>query len=159
MWTGITPIPNSTFMRKLKRFDPNLDCEFNREVELFIITQPSRLGSGRLVAGVVANPGKDYYRQPDDRDIHALAKADFERKDHKRRILEGEEYMAESKEKEDKFAEDEIMHASRENKIQLKHMADNIVGRSVDTVNAAFRRVPVKSKGYVVKDKRKLKSA
>lgn len=157
MWTGILPTPDPGFMRKLKTFDPNLDCEFNRECECFIITQPSRLGSGRLVAGVIANPeGIPGYRQPDDRDIAALARADFERKDHKTRIREGEEKMLEAPKKNEAFAEDEIKHATRENKNRLRRMAAQIRGDGGDAVNPAYRRITPKSKGYTVVDKRKL---
>jgi len=153
-WQGITPTPDPGFMRKLKTFDPALDCEFNREIEKFIITQPSRLKSGRLVAAIVENPGKDFYRQPDDRDLRVLAKADFERKDHKRRIKEGEDYILSEHEKSDKRAEEAILAQTKDNGRWLKRKLAHAAGLVGDRVDPAFRRITPKSKGYVVKDRR-----
>jgi len=147
MWQGITPIPDSGFMRKLKVFDPNLDCEFNRHVERFIITQPSRLGSGKLVAAVVENPGKDHYRQPDDRDLAHLAKGDFERKSHKRRIQEGEQYMLEYEEEQDKKVEEDIRNRTKDDKLQLMHTYQHAAGFRADAHNPAFARVNPRIKG------------
>jgi hypothetical protein len=156
MWTGITPTPDPGFMKKLKVVDPNLDCEFNREVERFIITQPSRLGSGKLVAAIVENPGKDFYRQPDDRDLAVLAKGDFERTSHKQRIIDGEERMRNEYLKKEKDAEDKIREAAIDNKNQLFRAAQYDAGVVGDRHNPAFRRVTPKPKGYKVVDKRKV---
>ena len=158
MWIGMIPTPDSGFMRKLKTFDPNLDCEFNREVERFIITQPSRLRSGRLVAAVIDNPGQDHYRQPDNRDIRNLAHADFERKSHKRRILEGEERALQQEEVQNKKAEDRIMETTVDNKEWLRHKLSVAAGLKGDSVNAAFRRITHKPRGYKVEDRRRLSS-
>jgi len=162
-WQGMTPIPDPGFMRKLRTFDPNLDCEFNREVERFIITQPSRLRSGKLVAAIVENPGKDVYRQPDDRDLHNLARADFERKSHKDRIREGEQAMLEKPIQDEKHAESEIRDATKDNRLQLQHMYRRVFKMTGDDHNPAFRRITHKPKGKVfdppfkVVDRRKVK--
>lgn len=162
-WQGITPTPDPGFMRKLKTFDPNLDCEFNREIERFIITQPSRLRSGKLVAAVVDNPGRPEYRQPDDRDLRVLARADFERKSHTDRIREGEQMMLEKPLQDEKRAENEIRDVTKDNKLQLQHAYAKFFGMRADEHNPAFRRITHKPKGkvfdppYRVVDRRKVK--
>lgn len=162
-WQGITPEPDPGFLRKLKTFDPNLDCEFNREVERFIITQPSRLRSGKLVAAIIENPGTDHYRQPDDRDLKVLAKADFERKSHKDRIREGEEHMLDAPKRSEQTAKEAIRDATRDDRRQLEHAYARHFGFRTDGHNPAFRRVVHKPKGKVfdppfkVVDKRKVK--
>jgi hypothetical protein len=155
MFQGITPEPDAGFVRKLKRFDPKLKCEFDRKCGKFIITQPNRLHSGRSIAAVVEGDFGGGYRQPDNRDIKMLARADFERKSHIARIREGEQY-----EKQDAHAYDEIKHATAENKRQLRHYASILRGDRGDNVNPAFRRVTKKAKGtrkngYTVVDKRR----
>lgn len=158
-WQGITPTPDPGFMKKLKTFDPNLDCEFNREVERFIITQPSRLRSGRLVAAIVENPGQEFYRQPDDRDLKNLAKFDFERKGHKQKIREGEERMLNHRKEQNQKAEEALREQTIDNKHWLQRKLAYAAGAVGDRVNPAFRRVIPKSKGFIVKDKRLIPAA
>jgi hypothetical protein len=67
--------------------------------------------------------------------------------------------MLEAPKKDEAFAEDEIMARTRENKNRLRRMAAQIRGEGVDRVNPAYRRVPMKSKGFTVVDKRKLSNA
>lgn len=159
MYKGIAPIPDAGFVRKLKRFDPKLDIEFDRNIGKFIITQPNRLHSGRSIAAVVEGDFGGGYRQPDNRDIQTLVRADFERKSHLQRIREGEQYAADVREKQDAHAYDEIRHATAENERQLKHWQAVARGDRGDDVNPAFRRVNHKKKGikkdgYTLVDKR-----
>ena len=120
MYQGITPTPDSNFVKKLHRYDSTLKCNFDRELSKFVITQPSMLNSGRKVALVV----KDWeheggWRQPDERDIARIAMADFHRKSIRRRIQEGEDYMLNYRDKQDRKAAEELRDMTKDEKLPL----------------------------------------
>jgi len=141
MYAGLTPAPDSSFVRQLRLFDKDLKVEFDRKLELFVITQ-SRYTGGRVLALVIASD-TDTYRQPDARDIRILYMADFYRRNVKQRILEGEEYMRKVREDQDISAEDDIRHLTRDSKRQLANAYTKAfnLGKGV----TGFRQVPAHS--------------
>jgi len=147
MWQGITPNPDSGFVKKLRTFDPKLKCQFSRKLECFVITQPNRLHSGESVAAIVEGDDGAGYRQPDNRDIQTLYEADFENKDHKKRILEGEEYMTNYREKEHKENIDEIRDIGKDSKYQLRNSL--VKAYNMGKGMAPVRPIKVKPKGKV----------
>lgn len=147
MWKGITPEPDPGFVRKLKTFDPKLKCKFSRKLGKFVITQPTRLRSGEAVAAVVEGDTGGGYRQPDERDLGVLARADFERKSHKERIREGEEFVEKNREAEEKREHETFRDVAKDNYNQLRHYYANLTGDRADDHNPAFRRVKTKPKG------------
>ena len=161
MYQGITPSVDPQFKKELKRFDPNLDIEFNRKFGTFVITQPSKL-SGRVPAMAIApeaheqNEGRTW-RQPNMNDIRALHRADFARKRMKDMVKEGEDRVQDRMKRDQEFAKDEIMARTKEDKIQLANTFTKAfnLGKGV----TGFRQVPKKSKGYKVIDRRKLQTS
>jgi hypothetical protein len=157
MFHGITPTPNSGFVRKLKQLYPELEVEFSREHERFIITQPSRLRSGRVLLMIIGGYKIDNsFRQPDERDLKVLWKADMWRIGYKKQMMDGERAMLEAREKEEAKAEEEIRERTKDDKIQLSdgyRRAFNIA-----KANATFRRIENKPKpgSFIINDRRKL---
>ncbi len=43
MHRGMTPSPDSGFVKDLKTFDPKLEIAFDRRYDAFVITQPSQV--------------------------------------------------------------------------------------------------------------------
>lgn len=162
-WIGIVPSPDPGFVKKLHTFDPTLKCQFSRKLGKFVITQPNRLHSGESVAAIVEGDTGAGYRQPDNRDIKALYEADFEIKDHKRRILEGEEAMLEHEKNQEERVAAEIRDITLDSKYQLRNTYVKAANEGKGM--APFRQVTVKPKGKVfsqepavkVIDRRKVK--
>ena len=154
MHRGMTPTPDSGFVKDLKTFDPKLEISFDRRFDAFVITQPSQV-SGRVPALVISGDNGSGYRQPNQSDIRALYKGDFERNGGKRHVLQEEERFKKQDEDHNKFVKDEIMHQTRDNKRQLINTYAKAfnVGKGV----TGFRQVPIKSKGYKVVDRRTIK--
>ena len=155
MYQGIVPSPDSGFKQKLKTFDPTLTVEFDRNVGKFVIKQPRRLRGGQAVALVIENNDDRPWRQPDERDLVMLRAGDFEHRNHKDRIREGENRILDHQAKQEKEVTDTFREASRDDKIQIK----NAYRRALNDgkVGGMFRRVTPKSKGYTVTDRRKVK--
>jgi len=149
MWTGMTPTPNPGFVKRLKEFDSKLDCVFSRKFGKFVIRQPSRV-SGMVPAIIVDGGPGDGYRQPHVGDIKELYTGDFTRKSAKERILEGEEYMKDYREKEQAHVDDEIRNMTKDDKIQLMRAHRQHILKD-GKANSEFRRVTPKSKGQVFK--------
>ena len=149
MWQGITPSPDSGFIKNLKKFDPKLKCQFSRKLGLFVITQSNRLHSGESVAGIIEGDDGAGYRQPDNRDIQALREADFEFKDHKKRILEGEEYMLKYRKDEEAKNRETIRDATKDDKYQSRNslMKAYNMGKGM----SPYRQVAPKPQGKVFK--------
>lgn len=144
MFVGLTPSPDSGFVRQLHAFDKDLDVEFDRKLERFVITQP-RFTGGRVLALVVESD--DVYRQPDNRELRILRRADFYRRNVMHRILEGEAYMRDARDKQDADAADDIRHLTRDSKRQLSNAyvkAFNL-GKGV----TGFRPITPKPRGQV----------
>ena len=160
MYQGITPSPDPGFVRKLKEFDPTLRVEFSRELETFVIMQPSKK-YGEVIATVCEGDGEKNWRQPDGRDLAELRAADWHRRrqEHRDRLREGVEKSQQIREKQDAFAEDELKARTREDKRQLF----NTVAKATNSGKGVtgYRQVENKPKGtkrdgYTVIDRRKI---
>lgn len=157
MYEGITPSVPERFRRDLKQLDSGLDCEFSREHGRFVITQTGKI-SGKVPVIVVLGDDGGGYRYPDQRDIRVLQEADLHRKGQevRDRIQKGEDYMARTKEKQDKFNKDEIRTRTREDRIQLSNTY--VKTFNLGKGSSQFRRIEHKPKGFVVRDKRLIKA-
>jgi hypothetical protein len=156
MFNGLTPSPDRQFVKDLKTFDPKLGIRFCRNRGQFVITQPSKV-SGRVDALAIEGNHGGGYRQPNIRDIRALYYGDFARKRGKDRILEGEERWRQMKIKEQENIKDDILHQTRDNKRQIANTYNKACNNSKGVTG--FRQVTPKSKGYTVKDHRKLQTS
>lgn len=159
MYQGITPVPDRVFLKRLKKIDPGLDCEFSRAYGKFVITQTGKI-SGKVPVAVVEGNEGGGYRYPDNRDLILLHRADMHRRGQevRDRVQKGEEYLKGYKERHNRKVREEIRDVTKDDKHQLMrayHDAFNMPGKG----NAAFRRIEPKSrKGYVVRDKRVVKA-
>ena len=149
MWIGITPSPDPGFVKKLHTFDPKLKCEFSRKLGKFCITQPNRLRSGKSIAAIVEGDTGAGYRQPDNRDIRILYEADFENKDHKRRIREGEDYIIDYQKEQERKNTETIRDITKDSKYQLQN--ELIKAYNLGKGMAPVRPVKVRPNGKVFK--------
>lgn len=145
MYTGLTPSPDPGFIRKLRKFDPNLRLEFDRQQGKFVITQPTRLNSGRVPLLIIGKYRDGSYRQPDERDLDFLLRADLHRKGQevKDRIQEGEDYMISHQEKQFVDAREEIRLRAIDDKRWLMSQYNKAFNNS--KANATFRRITPRS--------------
>ena len=137
----------SSFPKRLKEIDPNLNCQFNRldkKFHIYYQTKNPMIGNARIM--VVEND-KGSFRHPDLREIDTIMESDINRREPKDRIKEAAEYMVEERKKDQKNAKDMIRERTRDDKIQLINAFAKIAG--VGKGNSAFRRVKEKAKGKV----------
>ncbi len=154
MYEGITPSVDPGFVKKLKEFDPTLRVIFDRDLERFVIQQPRKMG-GWAIACVVRSAEDHQFALPDDRHISILYEADFQRRSVDKRIREGEDYMLDHPVQQDINDRQEIHERTVDDKIQLMNALRKQynLGKGV----TGFRQILPKSRGYKVKDRRKLK--
>lgn len=120
MYQGVTPVPDSGFVKDLKAFDPKLRVRFERHMERFVITKRRAFGPDFNVLVVQTDDGE--FRQPDRRDLMALWEGDLWRHGGvDARIRRGEEHMQEFQQKQDREIEEESRARTRDSKIQLSN--------------------------------------
>ena len=147
MYVGITPSPDSGFVRQLRAFDRTLKVEFDRKIGLFTITQP-RFTGGRVLAMVIESESfNGVYRQPDSRDLQVLRGADFYRRNYLQRMLDGEVQMREAREKQDADAAGDIRYLTLDNKRQLSNAY--VKAFNIGKGNSGFRHITPKPRGQV----------
>jgi len=149
MYEGLTPSPDSTFVRKLREFDPKLEVRFSRRHGRFIITQPRVTKPERPAEVWMINEEDGGFRQPDSRDLKILFGGDLHRVSVEERIKKGEAYMSGYDEKQKKDVKDEIRNRTKDGKIQLKQMYYKM--GNLGKAPAPFRKIVKKPKGKVFK--------
>ena len=148
MYEGIPPVPDRGFMRKLKEYNKDLDCEFSRKHGKFVITHKGEI-SGRYEVAIVEGDEGGGFRYPDNRDIRTLYEADRYHKSRRQREREAAKYMREWREKEDKHEEDEIRARTRDSRRQL--MRTYTKAFNLGKCESTFRKVNPLPKGKVTK--------
>lgn len=145
-YQGITPTPDSGFIRKLKDISPKLGCEFSREHARFVITCQAEL-SGRYELFMVNGDEGGGFRYPDNRDILAVQEADRYVKSRRQRMRDADEYMRKHREDEEKSENDDIRNMTKDGKHQLirAYTKDFNLGKCEST----YRKVSARPKGRV----------
>lgn len=150
-WIGLTPTPDPAFVRKLREFDPALSVEFDRYTGKFVVYQQGKI-SGKAVALVISGGENEAgFRQPDERDLMRLKRADLTRDVVRRRFLDTEEGMRAYTRDSLQDARQELREASRDNKYQIKRAYRAMTNDG--KAPSPFRHVAHKPKGKVF-DKR-----
>jgi hypothetical protein len=147
MYQGVTPAPDSAFVKDLKAFDPLLRVRFERRMERFVITKRRAFGDDFNVLVVQTEDGQ--FRQPDQRDIKHLYAGDLWRHGGvDARIRRGEEYMKNEQEKLDKEISEESLARTRDSKIQLS----NTYRKTFNDGSKApeLRRIELNRKGLTI---------
>lgn len=157
MYQGVTPVPDSTFVKDLKQFDSRLDVTFDRVAERFIIRRDRGWGKPWGVLLVETEDGR--FRQPDQRDIKHLWDGDLWRHGGvEARIRRGDVRRDEYEDKLTKDADDELRAITKENKIQLSNTFRKATNQGSKTPE--FRRVEVKnSRALTLKEIRTARAA
>jgi hypothetical protein len=156
MYQGVTPAPDSTFVKDLRAFDPLLRVRFERRMERFVITKRRAFGDDFNVLVVQTDDGG--FRQPDRRDIQMLYEGDLWRHGGvNARIRRGEEHMKEFQEKQDREIEQESLARTRDSKIQLS----NAYRKTFNDGSKApeLRRIELNRKGLTINEIRSARAA
>lgn len=86
--------PDKSFMKDLKLLDRRLDCFFNSEDEIFVITFQRPFGDPVPIAKCAGrDPQSGEFRRPDRRDIEFVASGDLSRKKLTDKLAETAYYM------------------------------------------------------------------
>jgi len=149
MFEGLMPVPDSTFVRKLKQFDPKLECRFSRRHGRFIVTQPRVTKPERPAEVWMINGDSGEFRQPDSRDLKILFGGDLHRISVEERERKAIAYMKGYKKKQKKNVKDEIRNRTKDGVIQLKKMYYKT--GNLGKAPAPFRKIERKPKGKVFK--------
>lgn len=147
MYEGLTPIPDSGFVQRLRIFDSQLHIVFNRPLGKFVVTQPSNIGPRKVALVIQGDENPGGWRQPDNRDLGFLAAADFYRITIKQRIEEGEKYMLDYRDKQEVEAAQTLRDLTKDNKYYLANTYAKAFNMGKGT--RPYRHVGVKPKGKV----------
>lgn len=145
--------PDPAFAKKLKAFDPILECRWRDDAERFVIVQNRPAGPPYELW--ICEDETGGFRQPSELDLMKLHIQSLERKAQKVRDIEMRDRRQSDEEKQERNIDDDMKHAAADNKNQFMkaYHRDFNLGKG----NATFRRIEPKPQGYVVKDKRKVK--
>jgi len=137
--------PDRVFVKDLKKLDPRLGCEFNRNHGHFVVNYKRAHGGSAPIFMVKGDKGE--FRQPDKRDMDFLKSGDLNNEDMKTKIQKSALYMERVREKKRKDAKDSFRNATKDDKIQLTNAFGKIAGGGKG--NSVFRRIEKKPKGRV----------
>lgn len=115
-----------SFMKDLKALDKKLDCFFNPEDEVFVITYKRATGDPVPIAKCAGREPDGSFRQPDQRDIGFVHSGDRSRVSLDQHLNQVAEYMASFREKKRKDAKENIRNMTKDDKIQLKNAAARV---------------------------------
>lgn len=138
--------PDHGFIRKLKEIDSKLDCFFNQDGPFVVVTYKRATGEPATIYTVKADDGG--FRVPDQRDIDKIRQGDMNRSSIKERLGKTAKYMEDREAKIKKDAHDNIMDATKDNKIQLMREYGRIYSPG-GKGNRPFRQLTPKPKGKV----------
>jgi len=146
MFEGMTPVPDRTFVKKLKGLDKRLDCVFSRRHEKFMVTYARPTGTPSEI--ILVGKNEHGHRQPDQRDYAKLIEGDLARKSVRERELEFVSYYSSYKEKQEREVEDTLHEATVDNRRQLMntYTREFNLGKG----NSTFRRIDFNSVNGVV---------
>jgi len=138
---------DSTFLRDLRRLDPNLGCKYEPAHEHFVITY--RRATGEPVPVLrIENPDGSF-RRPGHVDIEALQLGDTHRIPMRDRLKQSAQYMADVREKQNRDRKDDIRNMTKDNKIQLTRTMSKLAGGG-GKGNSTFRRIEPAQKGQAI---------
>ena len=136
----------STFPKRLKEIDKDLNCVFNEKIHRFVIHQKTDNPILPNPSICVVETEQGNFRHPDLRDISFLQQANIRREGPKARAKRVREYMIDEREKDRKQAKDMIRERTVDDKNQLINVFSKAAGFKA---NSTFRRVEKKAKGKV----------
>ena len=146
-YQGIPPVPDRIFVRDLRTFDRKLSVQFDRYARRFVIVKEMPWGDPYMIWIVEDDFGG--FRQPDQRDIKALYFADLWRHGGvKERVLAGERYAEDHKQKQEKEIDDTFRDATRDDALQLRRTFRQ--ASNDGKANSEFRRVDTQGPGLTL---------
>lgn len=149
--------PDRSFMKDLKALDNKLDCFFNPEDEIFVITYKRASGDPVPIAKAGGRQPDGSFRQPNSEDIGFVASGDRAKvglEEHLRKVAD---HMVEVRRKKREESRELIRNLTKDDKIQLKNAAARVAdgGKHNSDFRVRSRQAPafgrrlVSSKGTV----------
>ena len=135
------PSVSRGFLKELKNLDPRLSVFWNGNHQVIRFQRPN--GEAVNIYRVKAEDGG--YREPDQRDLMAVAGGDLAREDMKSRLLKLSYASEKMREKAKADARDNIRHLTRDNRTQLANAAIQLTNQGKG--NSAHRRIPAPKGG------------
>ena len=150
----------TTFYKKLKELDPKLDCYLNYDIKrarnlkepLWCITYERPLRDPIIVR--VIHDGNYGFRQPNPRDLEWLHSHDMHRDGVRYRLEFAAKLMEEARDLQEQKQEQEFRDMTKDGRYQIMYEMNKALGAGKGAKHV--RQVIPKSKGYTVKDLRKL---
>ena len=157
--------PNKdSFMKDLKAISPKLDCYLDYErakklgtEPLYVITYPNTALNGEPIIINVVHDGNFGHRYPNKDDLKKLYDSDTHRIPIEDQLRRSAYMMTKFQEEADRKRYEEIRDRTKDNKYQLMNQYNKIVGSGKGAHHV--RQITPKTKGYTVKDLRKLNNA
>lgn len=137
--------PDRYFMKKLKKLDPNLGCEYNRNAKRFNITYKRATGLPVPIIQVKREDGG--FRHPDQREINKLHESDTQRISLDDQLKRSSKYMQEYREKKAAEARENLRLMTIDDRKQLRRAVGKLHGPKYDA--SIFNKVTPKPKGKV----------
>jgi hypothetical protein len=138
--------PDHGFVKKLKEIDPKLGCFFNTDGPFVVVTYKRATGEPAPIYTCKSKDGG--FRIPNDRDIDKIRQGDQNQTSIKDRLGKTAKYMSDREARIKKEAHDNIMGATRDNKIQLMREYGRIYNPG-GKGNRPFRQLTPKPKGKI----------
>ena len=142
MYEGITPAPDSVFIKKLKNMDRKLDCVFSRVNRRFVVTYDRPVGDPAIIMGIAIDKP---FRQPDERDLIFLESGDFAKESVKHRMTRTAKYMEDYRTEQARKRRENLRDMTKDGNNQLRSKFARYDGAGKG--NSTFRRIERKPKG------------
>lgn len=140
--------PDRWFLRELRRIDPHLRCEYDHEMERFVLKY-QRCADLPVTLSVIEDENGGF-RFPDNRELLLLGESDTHRVSVKDRLQACSKYMADYRAKQRRNRKGEIRDMTKDGKIQMTQRLTRAFGFGKG--NSAFRRVNLKQKGKTLSE-------
>jgi hypothetical protein len=138
--------PESSFLSKLKRLDPNLGCKYEPGHQHFVITYRRPIGDAVNV--LLIEDAQGGFRWPNDRDIEALQRGDLQRVSMKDRLKQVAKHMEDERAQSRARARDNFRNITKDDRRQLMPAFARLANAGGKN-NSIFRRIKPVPRGQV----------
>lgn len=138
--------PDPSFLRELRRLDPNLGCHYESSHGHFVITY--RRAVGQPVPVLLVEDEDGGFRRPDMRDITRLQEGDLHRVPLKDRLRQVAKYMEEDREYRARKRAEMIRDLTKDDRLQLSRAIGKI-DHNPGGKRMPFRRIALRPRGIV----------
>lgn len=133
-----------SFMKDLKALDKRLDCFFNPDDEVFVVTYKRATGEPVPIAKCGGRQPDGSFRQPNQSDLGFVASGDRSKVSLDEHLRKVADYMESFRAKKRADARENIRNMTKDDKIQLKNAAARVAdgGKHNSTFRVRSKRAP-----------------